>query len=47
MRSHITISMQKKYLTKVNTHFSLANFRNLGIEGNVFNLIKKIYKKHL
>lgn len=39
--------MQKKYLTKVNTHFSLENFGNLGIEGNLFNLIKKIYKKNL
>ena len=36
--------MQKKHLTKSNTHSSLK-LSKLGIEGNFLNLLKSIYKK--
>ena len=33
--------MQKKHLTKSNTHFMMKSLRKLGIEGSLLNLIRK------
>ena len=37
--------MQRKHLTKFNTHLRLKNLQKAGIEGTYLNIIKPIYNK--
>ena len=37
--------MQKKFLTKFNTHFMIKTLQKMGIEGTYLNIIKAIYDK--
>lgn len=41
----MVISMQKKYLTKINCPFIIKTFNNLGIKGEFSARWKSIYEK--